>query len=136
MEAINMEHLQNESAGPIITVNSFKQLNRSDQQGPKLSVTTNLELNEPSLDCLICAQPKKQSLMQPDFMKDCNDHMFCMECTRMYLSNAIKTSQVESIRCPYEGCQVEYSEEYIRTIVNEAQFNNYKRFKHIQLVSK
>lgn len=78
-----------------------------------------------SFYCSICYTNADLEYCHPE----CDLHKFCKNCTLTYLRIKINESQVSRINCPGDGCQLEFKEEMIKTLVDEELFAKYQKFK-------
>ena len=58
---------------------------------------------------------------------NCN-HEFCRECIIEYINEEIKNSRVIDIKCPTVGCKELFTDEFIKNIVTNEEYNKYKKF--------
>lgn len=81
--------------------------------------------------CLIC------STFRPNFskIKPCN-HDFCQDCMRMYLEYKIINGEVLKMQCPFNDCQTQLEDSYIKSLVTSSSYMKYKTFRRLRLLEK
>mmetsp|Transcript_22508 Transcript_22508/g.22229 ORF Transcript_22508/g.22229 Transcript_22508/m.22229 type:complete len:102 (+) Transcript_22508:347-652(+) len=75
--------------------------------------------------CGICFERIRNEWKHPE----CEIHIFCEDCIKMYLKTKINDSQVLKIPCPGENCKNLFTDEMIQDIIDPDLFEKYKKFK-------
>ncbi|CAG9313928.1 unnamed protein product [Blepharisma stoltei] len=75
--------------------------------------------------CGICFERIRNEWKHPE----CELHIFCEDCIKMYLKTKINDSQVLKILCPGENCKNLFTDEMIQAITDPDLFEKYKKFK-------
>jgi len=73
----------------------------------------------PKSACQICYQ----ELSKPWQLPNCQDHCFCEDCVRIYLTGEM--AKGENVHCPGYGCQCVFSQEVICALVGNSATDQY-----------
>ena len=57
----------------------------------------------------------------------CN-HEYCKTCIVEYINEEIKNARVQEIKCPTVECKEVFTEDFIKSLINEDYFYKYKKF--------
>ena len=78
-----------------------------------------------STHCDICYEPVAIPWSHPD----CGTHHFCFPCIQEYVLQLINESKVTKIPCPGVSCGTELTDSIIQSLIDEADYSKYCRFK-------
>jgi hypothetical protein len=69
------------------------------------------------------------------FSMNCK-HKFCKDCIIDYLKEEIRNARVKNIKCPEKKCDQLFSDELIKQLVNDDEFNKYLKFLERQKIKE
>lgn len=70
-----------------------------------------------------------------EFITKCG-HSFCRNCCASHIVEQISTNKVLTIKCPYDGCNHEMTEEQVINLLDQETSEKYTRLKKIALLNQ